>query len=154
MILTRPANRGVGRFLNLPMVVYLPGGNLVRFVSELLHEDAAGEVWHCPVGLVTDGATIPRASWSLVGAPLSGPHVFGAFLHDARYRLADCTKEEADLMLWDAILCGGTPETDAAIIVEAVTLYGDSAWQENASKRASCGDLSIPQNLSRLLNWA
>ncbi len=37
-------------------------------------------------GMPTDGASIPRPLWGLVGAPLDGEYTFAAVLHDAIYR--------------------------------------------------------------------
>jgi len=147
-ILTRPPNRGVGRFESTPEVQYLHGGMRVRLLADFVYHDSTPRRWIAPKGLVSDGASIPREIWSTIGSPLGGPHFFGALLHDARYRLGDCTKDEADLLLWDACLCGGCTELQARIIAQAVAVAGYSAWNENARKREVCSDMA------RLLEWA
>ncbi|HSY51140.1 MAG TPA: DUF1353 domain-containing protein [Thermoanaerobaculia bacterium] len=147
--MVRPANRGVGRFEGTPKVEYLNGATRVRLLEEFAYHDCTGRRWTAPKGLVSDGASIPRELWTIVGSPMMGPHFFAGLLHDARYRLADCTKEEADLLLWDACLCGGTSEADALAIAEGVAVGGAGAWAENAAKRAACG-----ADLAKLLEWA
>lgn len=149
MILLRPENRGIGRFEGEPKVEFLAGGGRVRLLEDFVYHDADGRRWVAPKGLVSDGASIPRAAWAIIGPPIGGPYFFAALQHDARYRLGDCTKQQADMLLWDASLCGGTSETDAAIIAEAVSTCGDAAWNENAVKRIHCGG-----NYRRLLEWA
>jgi hypothetical protein len=147
-LLTRPHDRGVGRFINQPEVEYLSGGTRVRLLKDLVYMDPTPRIWRAPKGLVSDGASIPRLLWPVVGSPLSGPYVGAALLHDARYRLGDCSKEEADLMLWDAALCGGTSEMDAEAIAEGVAFGGHSAWAKNERKREACAG-----DYGRLLEW-
>lgn len=154
-MIIRPSNRGVGRFLNgPPKLEYLWSGRLVRSLEDFLYEDPDGKVWKFRQGCVSDGASEPDWSWSILGCgPLNGPHVFGAFLHDDGYRFAERTFEETNMMLWDAMLCGGTNEELAAVIAESVIEKGMPSWLDNAKKRAACGDLSVPANLHRLLEW-
>lgn len=152
-MLTRPTNRGVGRFEGEPRVEFLHGGTLVRLLDDFVYHDADARRWVAPKGLVSDGASIPRVVWSVIGPPIGAPYFNAGLLHDARYRLADCEKKVADLLLWDAALCGGTSEEHAAIIAEAVATCGHEAWEENRRKRNECcvgGGL----DLARLLAWA
>jgi hypothetical protein len=148
-ILTRDENRGIGRFEGEPQVEYLAGGMRVRLLADFVYHDPTPRRWVAPKGLVSDGASIPREFWSIVGAPLGGPYLNAALLHDARYRLGDCSKDEADMVLWDAALCGGTSEADALAIAEGVAFAGEAAWAANAAKRAACGG-----DIARLLAWA
>jgi hypothetical protein len=138
MILTRPANRGVGRFEGTPKVEFLNGGSRVRLLEDFVYHDCTAKRWVVPKGLVSDGASIPRGLWNLIGAPIGGPYFFAGLVHDARYRLGDCTKEQADMLLWDAALCGGTSEADALAIAEGVAVGGQPAWDANAAKRDRC----------------
>lgn len=148
-MLDRDSNRGCGRFEGTPSVQFLRGGSRVRILDDFVYVDPDGRRWVAPRNLVSDGASIPRLAWDSIGPPIGGPYFFAALQHDARYRLGDCTKEEADLILWDAALCGGTSQTIALIIAQAVAIGGGDAWFENERKRAACGD-----DLARLLGWA
>jgi hypothetical protein len=149
MILLRAENRGIGRFEGTPKVEFLAGGNRVLLLEDFVYHDPDGRRWVAPKGLVSDGASIPRAAWTVIGPPIGGPYFFAGLLHDARYRFADCTKEQADMLLWDAALCGGTSEEHAAVIAEAVATCGNDAWEENARKRLACA-----ADRARLLAWA
>jgi hypothetical protein len=43
-------------------------------VTELRYTDPKDEVWVAPAGSVTDGASIPRYLWSLMGGPFEGQY--------------------------------------------------------------------------------
>lgn len=134
-LLKRDPLRGIGRFFGVPQVEFLPGGAQVRMLADFIYEGPDGKKWIVPKGLVSDGASIPRGLWNVIGPPIGGPYFFAGLVHDARYRLGDCTKDEADMILWDACEAGGTSEELARTIVEGVALGGDAAWHENAIKR-------------------
>ena len=38
-----------------------------------------------PKGYITDGASIPKIAWSIVGSPYSRPYLYAAIVHDFRY---------------------------------------------------------------------
>ncbi|MEW8049301.1 MAG: DUF1353 domain-containing protein [Candidatus Thiodiazotropha sp.] len=40
-----------------------------------------------PAGYITDGASIPRFAWSIVGGPMSRPYLYAALPHDFRYEV-------------------------------------------------------------------
>jgi hypothetical protein len=50
----------------------------------------------CKNGLVTDGASIPRAFWAVIGSPFSGKYVGSAIIHDGLYKSHKLSRAEAD----------------------------------------------------------
>lgn len=40
-----------------------------------------------PKGFITDGASIPKAFWSIIGGPLSRPYLYAAIVHDFCYEV-------------------------------------------------------------------
>ena len=40
------------------------------------------EVIVVPTGFITDGASIPKVFWSMIGGPLSGRYICSAVIHD------------------------------------------------------------------------
>jgi hypothetical protein len=54
----------------------------VTLLSDLSFVDPDGLSWISPKGLVTDGASIPRALWSIVGSPFTGNYRRAAVIHD------------------------------------------------------------------------
>lgn len=85
-----------------------------------------------PVGLVVDGASVPRAVWSFM--PPDGLHRAGAFAHDFAYlhqgRLngVTLTREQVDQVFYNLMVEAGVRPRRAGIAYRAVRLFGQSAW--------------------------
>jgi hypothetical protein len=76
--------------------------------------------WEAPEGCEIDGASIPRALWTLVGSPFTGDYRRASIVHDQACRDAsgDIPKRRAaDRMFFNACRAGG------CTIEEATTLY-------------------------------
>lgn len=98
---------------------------LVRPWSEYGHE--------IPVGLVVDGASVPRWAWSFM--PSDGLHRAAALFHDWLYinrgHLPDgftYTKEYADNAFYNLMVEAGVSPRRAGVAYRAVRLFGQSAW--------------------------
>ena len=59
--------------------------------------DPENKEWDAPKGMTTDGASIPRALWTLIGSPYTGNYRRAALVHDSACDLAgdDPTKRSA-----------------------------------------------------------
>jgi len=94
-------------------------------------DSVGGEIITMPAGSRTDGASIPEPAWSLGFAPF-GPYWLACVLHDGCYRgstrpVID-NRDEADLILWEAMISLGVYESIAKTIYNAVRQFGQSAW--------------------------
>lgn len=64
----------------------------IELASDTYHQQdfaflrADGLMIICPVGTTTDGASIPRFLWPLIGSPLRGKNKLWSAPHDALYR--------------------------------------------------------------------
>lgn len=76
-------------------------------VSELRYTDPYGEAWVAPVGSRVNGASIPRAFWSLIGGPFDGKYRNASVLHDVAYDEQTRSWEDADRMFYNAMRCSG-----------------------------------------------
>lgn len=61
-------------------------GELLSTFSACYSVGGVKKIVRLEVGMPTDGASIPRPLWAIVGAPLDGEYTFAAVLHDAIYR--------------------------------------------------------------------
>lgn len=62
---------------------FLPGKvPRIRLQRALSFQDADGVTHYVPAGFITDGATIPKWCWWLVGGPLTEQYLRAATLHD------------------------------------------------------------------------
>jgi hypothetical protein len=111
-----------GHYIGKPVPVLLlattPSDYRIQLTGDFTYVSSGGKVWSVPSGFISDGASIPRAFWTVVGGPLDGPYREAAIVHD-RYCV---TKSEpwksVHRMFYDAMRASGVGQ------LEAITLYG------------------------------
>jgi len=89
----------------------------MTLLKELRYTDPNGVVWVAPAGARVNGASIPRAFWSIMGGPFEGKYRNASVLHDVAYDEKTHSAREADRMFYNAMRCSGVG------IVEAKTMY-------------------------------
>ncbi len=92
-------------------------GLTMVLLTELRYTDPYGEVWVAPAGAHVNGASIPRAFWSLIGGPFEGKYRNASVLHDVAYEQQSRPWEDVDRMFYNAMRCSGVG------IVTAKTMY-------------------------------
>jgi hypothetical protein len=96
-------------------------------------------------GYRTDGASIPRAAWSVVGHPLSGSLLRAGLAHDALYSSHLLSKAQADKVLYDMVRESGTAWWKSQAIWLAVSEFGGPAWRDKSRKTmAALISLCVP----------
>lgn len=81
--------------------------------------------WDAPVDMKTDGASIPRALWALIGSPYTGNYRRAAIVHDCACDEAknnDKKRREADRMFYRACRAGGCSIWEATILYIGVRI--------------------------------
>lgn len=86
-------------------------------------------IW-VPTGFHTDLASIPPSLWRLL-SPM-GAYTPAAVFHDYLYKLQPVSKETADILFRDGMLCLGVDEETVEQIYTAVKLFGHGAWDEHS----------------------
>src|SRR5215471_10875317 len=71
---TIPGATKWGYYSGEPVMRWSPDGRNMILVTELRYTDPKGKVWVAPAGSVTDGASIPRYLWSIMGGPFEGQY--------------------------------------------------------------------------------
>jgi hypothetical protein len=84
-------------------------------------------------GFITDGASIPRWLWSIVGNPLESDLLKPAIIHDGLYAIMKLTRLESDKLLKEMLLFNGTAKIKAFLVYYAVRLFGGSHWDKNTA---------------------
>jgi hypothetical protein len=82
---------------------------------------------------VTDGASIPKVFWSVVGNPLENDLLKPAIIHDGLYNLMQLKRLECDKLLREMLLFNGTSKMKAYFIYYAVRLFGGSHWRKDTT---------------------
>src|SRR5262245_3523999 len=82
----------------------------MRVLTDFSFTDPKSKVWPAPMGSLVDGASIPRALWTLVGSPYTGDYRRASIVHDVACDDAGTDKKKrraADRMFFHACRAGG-----------------------------------------------
>jgi hypothetical protein len=88
----------------------------------------AGEIIVTKKGFITDGASIPRIAWSLIGSPMRGKYVNSAFIHDDLYKRGLYSRKKTDDIFLEAMEMLGVNWLRRKIMWVAVRLGAWIAW--------------------------
>ena len=113
-----------GRFVGKLRSEALDDGRTVRLLADFAYVDPAGVVWDAPAGWEVDGASIPRAFWSVIGGPLSGKYRRASVIHDVACDRRAGDWRAAHQAFYDACLCGGVSNRKAWAMYLAVRNFG------------------------------
>jgi V8-like Glu-specific endopeptidase len=114
-----------GEFQGLPpQVELLDDGRLVKLLKPLTYVSEGGERWPVDAGSIVDGASIPRAFWSLIGGPFEGKYRNASIVHDRYCDLRSRSWEATHRMFHDAMRCSGVPFLKAKTMFYAVHRFG------------------------------
>ena len=101
-------------------------------------------------GFITDGASIPQAAWSIIGAPMSVPLLGPALCHDALYA-AELVADHAtaDWLFLRYMQLAGIGWFRRNLVWSAVRLFGWSVWRAHtpasvAAARKFCSITAPP----------
>lgn len=98
---------------------------LMKLLQDFSFTDPAGKKWLTPKGHVVDGASIPRALWSLVGSPYTGEYRRASIVHDKACEDAagnPKARRAADRMFYHACRAGGCSVKEAWILYLGVRI--------------------------------
>jgi hypothetical protein len=82
-------------------------------------------------GMRTDGASIPRIAWRVVGHPLQVPLLGPALGHDALYAAELVQRDEADRWFLEAMRRAGIGWIKRTAIYAAVRAGGWAVWRKH-----------------------
>jgi hypothetical protein len=81
-----------------------------------------------PAGSRTDGASIPRFAWSIIGHPFNGEYRNAAIVHDFCYRTGWKTRALADKVFLDGMEELGAEPWRRRTMYMAVRIFGRGAY--------------------------
>lgn len=107
---------------------YTPIGGGNHKVLEYFEFDAPdGTKWGVPAGTITDGASIPRPLWSIVGSPFTGNYIRAAVVHDHFCDARTRPWKNVHAVFYHAMLAGGEGENLAKLMYLGV-YYAGPRW--------------------------
>jgi hypothetical protein len=93
-------------------------------LDDFSYVDVRGKKWNAPKDSVINGASIPRAFWSITGGPYEGKYRNASVVHDVACVEMNEPWQDVHLMFYEACRCGGMGETEAKILYLAVNNFG------------------------------
>jgi hypothetical protein len=115
-------------------------GLSMTLLNEVRYTDPYGVVWVAPAGAKVNGASIPRAFWSLIGGPFDGKYRAASVLHDVAYEEQTRPWQEVDRMFYNALRCSGVGVVEAKTMYYALRRHGHH-WKHPV-RRATAAQLS------------
>ena len=107
-----------------PQIVLLDDGRNARLITGISYTGKDEFHWIAPAGSMLDGASIPRAFWTLIGGPFEGKYRNASIIHD-RYCVDHLRSwKDTARMFHDAMRCSGVPPVKAKIMFYAVYRFG------------------------------
>ena len=123
------------------IVALIPGGRKVRLVESFSYYVGKtdyltdhGIVITVPVGFVSDGASIPRFAWPIIGSPLTGKYRAAAIIHDYCYFMQMFSREISDMIFLNAMKVLKVSKWKRYIIYWAVRMFGKWAWKKHRNR--------------------
>ena len=113
-----------GRFEGQVVARWHDDGREMTLVEPFAYLDPRAVRWEAPAGAVVNGASIPRAFWSVIGGPFSGRFRNASVVHDVA--CVERTRDWQDVhrMFYEACRCGGVAAVTAKTMYYAVYHYG------------------------------
>ena len=150
---------GHGTFSGEPETVWLTekgaDDRKMRILRDLSFTDPSSQIWHAPAGSIVDGASIPRALWTVVGSPFTGDYRRASVVHDVACDDAGGDKAKrraADRMFFHACRAGGCSVRQAIVLYLGVRI--GAAAGEVASWQAARSIATAGPRISRTADEA
>ena len=85
-------------------------------------------------GFLTDGASIPKYLWGIVGSPFEGLYTEAAVIHDGLYGSHRLTKKQSDNLFLEMMKSSGVSWHKRYLMYYAVKYFGGSSWNKPEKK--------------------
>ena len=130
-----------GQFSGEPHSVWLTDDlhpdRKMQLLEDFWFTDPDGTEWRTPARYVVDGASIPRALWTVVGSPYTGDYRRASVVHDKACDDAvgnPAARRAADRMFFHACRAGGCSISEAMLLYVGVRIGAQNdavpAWRE------------------------
>jgi len=113
-----------GEFIGDPNVKFLRDGRYVELTAPFSYIDSRRVTWSVPAGTRVDGASIPRAFWSIIGAPFTGKFRDASIIHDYYCATKSRHWKAVHKVFLDGMLARGVENFQAHLMYIAVYRFG------------------------------
>ncbi|MDP0500697.1 MAG: DUF1353 domain-containing protein [Verrucomicrobiota bacterium JB022] len=118
-----------GRYTGRLILEPLSDGRRMRVVEDFGFHDVDDAAWPVPIGAKVDGASIPRALWSVIGGPFAGKYRAASVVHDFYCDVRSKPWKSVHRVFYNAMRASGVSEPQAKLMYAAVYFAGPR-WPE------------------------
>ena len=134
-----------GRFEGQVVARWHDDGREMTLVEPFVYLDPRSLRWDAPAGAVVNGASIPRAFWSLIGGPFEGKFRNASVVHDVACEERSRPWQSVHRMFYEACRCGGVAAVTAKTMYYAVHHFGPR-WRVE-ERRAIVGGAPVVERV-------
>lgn len=138
-----------GHFVGSVKSEWIDPDRRMRLLDDFAYVDRSGVEWKAPKESVINGASIPRALWTVVGSPFTGEYRNASVVHDVACDRRDRPWRDVHRMFYDACRCGGVGEQKAKLMYAAVFHFGPQ-WTTNGTLIVAMRTKPIEEELKSL----
>ena len=112
-----------------------PDANKLRAAYQLVSDMAVqwnGRLVNVPGGFQYDGASIPRALWTIVGNPFEPQFMRAALAHDWLYHVHTYDRQESDALFSGLLQEDGVSKAKAETMRAGIRAFGGRYWNNDA----------------------
>lgn len=113
----------------LPLEGRFVGDCRWKLLAPFVYENSSVRI-EVPVDFVTDGKSIPKIAWSIVGSPWSGDSPYAAVPHDWGYHTQTRSREEVDKDFIEGMRILGVPLWKRRIMYRMVRTFAWICWNK------------------------
>jgi Protein of unknown function (DUF1353) len=113
-----------GRFEGDVVAKWQPDGRDMQLVQPFAFVDGEARRWNAPAQHTINGASIPRALWSIVGGPYEGQYRLASVVHDVACDVKEARFQDVHRMFFAAAVAAGTGRTRAKVMYAAIFHFG------------------------------
>ena len=88
-----------------------------------------------PAGFMTDGGSIPRLLWRVIGPPVDAQTIAPFIRHDWNYQSGCVKRKAADQQLYDDLRAAGVGRVRAYTIYIGVRAFGSSHYKQTTKEK-------------------
>jgi Protein of unknown function (DUF1353) len=136
----------LGQYTGNLILKPLSDGGLMQVVEPFGFLDSKRESWLVPVGAKVDGASIPRALWSLIGSPWTGKYRDASVVHDYYCDVRTRPWKEVHRVFFEAMRVSDVCEQQAKLMYAAVFFAGPRWSQTIVDNTKLLSPIDFPES--------
>lgn len=118
-----------GSYPSRPKAELLEDGRIIMLLEDFSYIDPQGVNWTAPKGAQADGASIPRALWTVLGGPLEGRYRDASIIHDFYCSRRNKPWKSVHRVFYDAMITSRVSKAKAKLMYAGVYL-GGPRWSD------------------------